>query len=119
MSIISERVDGTWNRAIVAGVEPNHFIISHLIEGAIICFIQFTIFVAYILFMLAPQVTWNTAIVASAILLFVGNAGVAFGLLVSIVTDTVTASFMVSQIFCYPAAFISGEYIWMILNCLI
>lgn len=109
MSIISERVDGTWNRAMVAGVNPNHFIISHLIEGVIICLLQFLLYVIYTLFFLAPTVTWNMVILTSAVLLLEAVAGVAFGLFVSIVTDTVMASFVVAQFFVYPASFLSGK----------
>jgi hypothetical protein len=78
-------------------------------EGMIICFIQFSLYVVYTIFILAPQVTWNTAILVSLLLLSVGISGVAFGLFVSIVTETVMASFVVAQFFCYPATFISGK----------
>jgi type III secretory pathway component EscR len=109
MSIITERSDGTWDRAIVAGVKPFHFIISHLTEGMAIGFIQFLIYTIYLNFVLTPVLTTNIFLLASLILLLSMTVGVTFGLLVSIVTGTVMGAFIVGQVFCFPAVFISGK----------
>lgn len=94
---------------MVAGVNPNHFIVSHLIEGVIICLLQFLLYVVYTLCFLTPVVTWNMVVLTSSVILLEAVAGVAFGLFISIVTETVMASFVVAQFFVYPASFVSGK----------
>lgn len=110
ISIITEKLDGTWNRTLVAGAKPYHFVLSHLIEGSIIMFIQFLEYVCYLLIFLSTNLTWNSGIILSIILLLIGMSGLVFGLLLSIVTHSVMASLMISQIFVYPVSFISGEF---------
>lgn len=109
MSIITERTDGTWDRAIVAGVQPYHFIVSHLIEGIAIGFLQFLMYAVYMNFILAPVLTSNVFYLVSMILLFQTVSGVTFGLFVSTITRSVMAAFIVAQVFCYPVVFISGK----------
>lgn len=72
-------------------------------------FIQFLEYASYSLLFLSTNLSWNTAILLSVLLLLMGMAGLVFGLLLSIVTQSVMASLMLSQIFVYPVSFISGE----------
>lgn len=109
ISIIAQKLDGTWNRTIAAGAKPHHFLISHLMEGSIVMAFQLLEYAVYTLFFLTPNLTWNSAILMTLLLLFIGFAGLAFGLLSSIVTSTVLASIIFTQVFVYPASFISGE----------
>lgn len=107
--MISQRVDGTWNRAIVAGAKPYHFLISHLIEGTAIVFIQFLEYAIYTLVFLSTNLSWNSAILMCSLLFLSGMAGLVFGLFLSVTSSSVMASLMLSQIFVYPVSFLSGE----------
>lgn len=108
-SIISERADGTWNRVMAAGVRPNHFIISHLIEGSIITALQFFEWAIYAIFFLPPSITLNASLLTALLLLLTGISGLCFGLFVSVAAKTVMSSLVVSQNFIYPTSFISGN----------
>jgi ABC-2 type transport system permease protein len=108
MSIITERSDGTWDRALVAGVRPYHFIISHLTEGMVIGFLQFLMYAVYMNFILTPVLTFNIFVLVTLILFLQTASGVTFGMFVSTITGTVMGAFIVAQVFCYPIVFISG-----------
>lgn len=114
MSVISERADGTWYRFIAAGVKPNQFIISHFLEGFIVMIIQFGEYFCYINFMLSPQLSLISTILISLLVFLTGICGLVFGLLMSIVNETVMGSFVVAQFFIYPAIFISGKFTFQI-----
>lgn len=111
MSIVSERVTGTWNRALAAGVSPYHFLLSHLIEGLTILMIQFVEFAAYAVIFLLPDQRLSTIVTISAILFMSQLNGLVCGLLYSIVMKSAMASFMFTQFSVYPATFVSGKLI--------
>ena len=69
-SMIDERATGIWSRAIVAGVTPSQFLISHLIEGVAVMMIQFVELSSYILLFLFPPLTWKATVLLLLILLF-------------------------------------------------
>lgn len=112
ISIITSRTDGTWDRTIVAGALPHHFLWAHLLEGLMITILQCLEYVCYVIFFFPASLTVNSATLISLLLLFTGLTGLTFGLLLSIVMTTVMEAFMISQFFVYPASFISG---WLIL----
>lgn len=62
------------------------------------------------LIFLSSQLTLNSMMLASLILFLDGLAGLCFGLFLSVVTQTVTASLLVSQNFVYPTNFVSGNF---------
>ena len=94
---------------MAAGVHPNHFLLSHLIEGSLIMLVQFAEYVIYSLFFLSTELTMSSRMLLALLLIFAGTTGVTFGLFISIVTKTVMSSLIVSQSFIYPTSFISGE----------
>ncbi|CRK87266.1 CLUMA_CG001068, isoform A [Clunio marinus] len=108
VGIITQRADGTWNRIIVAGATPIHFLLSHLIEGTLILLIQCLEFYLYITIFLTPTINIDSAITIGLILFGVGFSGLTFGLLTSVIMTTVMSSLMFSQIIAYPLGFISG-----------
>lgn len=106
--MISERVDGIWNRVIVAGVTPQQFLFSHLIEGMVVVIIQLIENSVYFLVFLLPALSWNAKSLVLLILFLTGTAGVMFGLILSVICDSVGAYLYSSQVFLYPAMFICG-----------
>lgn len=107
--MIIEKVDGTWNRVIVAGVNPTHFLVSHLIEGLVVMLIQSVPSILFVVFFLTEGLTWSAMLLMVLFLLLDGIAGILFGLLVSLVVKTVGASIYANMGFINPTMFISGE----------
>lgn len=94
----------------MAGVEPVHFLLSHLIEGLFITTIQFAEYSIFVIFVFSSQVlSWDAALLLSFLLFLTGAAGLLFGLLLSIVMSTSLGSFFLAQFFVYPATFLSGK----------
>jgi ABC-type multidrug transport system permease subunit len=108
-AVISERAEGTWNRVLAAGVDPRDFLISHLIVGFFTSLVQFAEWFGYIFVFLSAQITLNSLLVSSLLLFMNGLAGLCFGLFLSVVTNSVTTSLLVSQNFIYPTNFVSGK----------
>lgn len=108
-SILTERALGTWNRSLVAGVYPHHILISYIIEGLSIFFIQFVEFSAYTIYFLSSKLSWNSIFLVSLVLLMTGINGVFFGLICSIAMNSALASFITIQFGAYPASYVSGE----------
>lgn len=108
LSMITTRIGGTWNRSLVAGAKPIHFLWSHFMEGLIIVLIQQLEYSFYTIFIFEPNLSLSASILLPLLLLSVGLAGLCFGLMLSAVMGTVMESFMISQFFVYPASFISG-----------
>lgn len=108
-SMLGERVEGTWQRCIVAGARPSLFLWSHLIEGVILLMITFVIYAGYSLLFLVPGLKLDSAILLSLLILGCGAVGLLFGLMFSTIMDTVKSSMMITLFSAYPATFISGE----------
>lgn len=107
----TERLSGTWNRSLVAGAKPVHFLLSHLVEGAMILMIQFIEYLIYLNFFLTPApLTLNGTILLSTLLLLNGIAGLTFGLLLSIAMKTTMAAFAAAQFLVFPVTYVSGEF---------
>lgn len=106
--MIDERATGVWNRAIVAGVKPSQFLISHLIEGIAVMIIQFVELSVYVLFFLFPSLTWKATVLSLFILFEMGVAGVVFGIFVSVISDDIAASMHINQSFMKIGFFTCG-----------
>lgn len=106
--MITSRLGGTWNRSLVAGAKPLHFLWSHFIEGLIIVLIQLIEYVCYTLFFFAPNLSLSASILLPLMLINIGLVGLTFGLLLSSAMDTIMESFLTSQFVVYPVSFISG-----------
>lgn len=109
VSIITQRLDGTWNRTIVAGAKPYHFVISHIIEASLILLFHILVYVIYALMFLSKALTWSSTILIILLLLFVGLSGLSLGLAVSAISTTTVESLIFAQLLLYPSLFISGE----------
>jgi ABC-type multidrug transport system permease subunit len=107
--MIDERKSGVWSRAIVAGVKPSQFLVSHLIEGFVIMLVQFIELSVYILCFLLPPLTWKATGLLLLIFLVTGIAGIVFGVLVSLLAHDVSVSMHINQSFTKITIFICGE----------
>lgn len=110
ISMISERVGGVWNRCLVAGARPVHFLLSHLLEGMLIMTIQFIEYMFYIIFLLSPMMSLKATVLLSTLVFLNGTAGLLFGLLISIVMGSVLTAFALGQFLVFPVAYVSGEF---------
>lgn len=86
-----------------------HFFWAHFLEGLVIMMLQFLEYLCYTIFFLQTTLTLNSSVLLSLLLLFTGLTGLTFGLLLSVVMETVMQAYMVAQFFIYPTSFISGE----------
>lgn len=84
VSINSERGSGTWNRCIVAGARPIHFLMSHLLEGLLVMVIHVTEYSIYALVFLQPSLNFESAVTLCFLMLCAVLTGILFGLLCSV-----------------------------------
>jgi ABC-type multidrug transport system permease subunit len=109
ISVVSDRLDGNWNRILVAGADPSHFVISHLAEGLALMLIVFAQYTGYATIFLSPELSAEGMVLVSMLLFLVSINGIVFGLFFSIIMDSVKASMLITMFSAYPATFISGK----------
>lgn len=109
VSINYDKIEGTWNRSLVAGARPSHFLIAHMIEGSVIMFLQCAVYVVYNLFFLGTSLNLTSSIVLALVLVFTGFAGVSWGLLCSVMVTNTIGAICLGQMLIYPVIFLSGE----------
>jgi ABC-type multidrug transport system permease subunit len=108
-SMIDERASGVWHRALAAGVKPRHFMLSHLIEGVLLVIINFIIYSTFALVFLLPKLSLQASSLMLLILALNAIAGTIFGLFVSVIFDSVSASQYVNQALVVPMTCICGS----------
>lgn len=107
LALIEDRLGGVWNRFAVAGVKPYQFLISHLISGSCLMFLQaleFIIFAIYLSF----EYSFNFIMLISLLLILMGLCGVIYGLMISVLTDSTLVSSFASLLALYPFLCLSG-----------
>lgn len=109
LSIVAQRVDGSHDRLLVAGVEQQYIFISYFVEGLTIMLIQLMEFTTYTIFIFAPQITHNAKILISLLLFFDGLIGLVLGLLISTVSRSTMHAFSLCQLCILPTALLSGK----------
>jgi hypothetical protein len=107
--MVSDRIDGIWNRTLVAGAKPIHFLISRLIEGFFLASLTFLLYSGYALFVLAPELSTSSRVLLCFLIAAVGWSGFLCGLLFSTVLDSTKTSMLFTLFSAYPATFISGK----------
>lgn len=109
--MIDERRGGFWGRAVVAGVKPSQFLVSHLIEGVSVMLLQFAELSVYILVFLLPTLSWKATGILLLLLLTIGFAGVIFGILVSLLSHEVSVAMHINQTFTKITIFLCGKLV--------
>lgn len=106
--IITERCSGLWNRLIVAGVTNRQLLFFHFFEALLISLIQYCELVIYVLFEL-NAFTWDLLVTVILLIFLNGIAGIAAGILTSLLSRTVTESIYAGQMVLFPSLFLCGE----------
>lgn len=107
-AFISDRLDGIWNRVLLAGVVPSEFLAAHIVTNTAVMVLQSVEFVVVTKYIYALENQGSSWLVISLIFL-VGIAAIMYGLAVSILAkDFTTATFASSLIF-YPMMIMCGE----------
>lgn len=110
-SIFAGKVDGTWDRTIVAGVSPVQYLWAIFLEGTCLMLLQSFEMYIYVVFFLSPSMTCNSYILVAILLMLTGLAGLSFGLLISVLSNSSLQAITAVQFFYFPATFLSGESI--------
>lgn len=105
-----DRQEGIWNRSLAAGVKPALFLISHLVEGLAITFGQVVVAAIYLIFFMGTPISAKDAVLVTILLIFVGVAGLTFGLLCSTTMEDPQTAVYASQTMLYPIYFLSGKF---------
>lgn len=107
--MLTERVDGVWNRIIVAGVSPFHFLVSHMVEGLIIVTFQFIQTAIYVFLVFSSEMSFGSNFLLLSTLLMIEIAGVCFGLFLSAAVTKLAVSYSLVFSFTFSVVFVSGE----------
>lgn len=108
-AFISDRLDGVWNRVLLAGVDPIEFLLSHIVFNIFIVILQTAEFHVIATYVFELENIGNYWLVMALILL-VELAAIIYGLAVSILSkDYMTATFSSSLIF-YPMIMMCGIF---------
>lgn len=109
-TINKDRLEGIWNRCVVAGVKPEFVLISRLVEGSLILLAQIIVVATYLIFFMGTPISAKSAAMVVVLLVFVGFAGLTFGLLCSASFENPQAALYASQAMVYLLYFLSGEW---------
>lgn len=106
-ALIGDRIDGIWNRVLLAGVDPVEILIAHIISNSAIMILQCMQFLIFTnIFDLEVRGSIWTVML---LIVLVGFAAIVYGLAVSIfANDFMTATFASSIIF-HPMMIMCGE----------
>jgi ABC-2 type transport system permease protein len=91
-TIMIERSDGIWNRAIVAGVKQRQFYISQLIQGFIVLIVQLTTCNLFLYSFVVDTASFASKSLIFLIYVLSGVFGIVTGFLIPTVLDNIVAS---------------------------
>lgn len=107
-AFIADRLDGIWNRVVLAGADPGEIFLSHVISNSAIMILQsleFLLLTKYIYKLENLGTDW----IVMLMIVMVGLSAIIYGLAVSSQTDNyMTATFGSSLIF-YPMMIMCGK----------
>lgn len=107
-AFVSDRLDGVWNRVLLADVDPFDILVSHIISNMfnVVLLCGDVYFVSMYVYDLENQ---GSSLIVSSMLLLTGVEAILYGLAVSILSkDYVTATFASTVIF-YPMLVMCGK----------
>jgi ABC-type multidrug transport system permease subunit len=108
-AFISDRLDGVWNRILLAGVDPIEVFMSHIIFSSFVVGLQTVEFVIVTTYFFELENLGNYWLVMTLIVL-VGLSAILYGIAVSILSnDYMTATFSSTLIF-YPMMIMCGIF---------
>lgn len=108
-AFVNDRVDGIWDRTLLAGVRPIEILISHIITNmSIMCLqsIEFFIVSRYIY----QMENRGNDITVGILIMLVGLTGIIYGLAVSILSKSFVVSQFLSTLIFYPMIIFCGIF---------
>eukprot|EP01136_Pigoraptor_vietnamica_P017299 Opistho-1_new@62267 len=110
LAFVLERKDGLLDRMWGAGVRPVEVLLGHVITQSLVLMVQTTLLLFFALFVFKVPLEGSLALVALAVML-IGLAGMAYGILISAVSQDEIAAIQVALGSFYPVLLLSGV-IW-------
>lgn len=107
-AFISDRLDGIWNRVLLAGVVPCEFLAAHVITNTAIMLLQSVEFVIVTKYIYELENRGSSWLVISLIFL-VGVSAIMYGLAVSILANDFTTATFASSLIFYPVMIMCGK----------
>ncbi|XP_023938572.1 ABC transporter G family member 23 [Bicyclus anynana] len=105
--MISDRLEGVWERSAVAGVQPKEMLQVHIVLQSIVILVQ--TFEMMIVAYLGYKLPYKGSLVTIACLLFLqGLGGMCFGFLLSVLCSSYTLSFFIATGSFYPMILLCG-----------
>lgn len=105
---ITDRLEGIWDRTLVAGISTTELLLAHIITQSSVMFLQCIEIVILSAFIFDTQNHGDNATVI-VLLMMLGFAGMLYGLFISIFCDSHTmANFMATGSF-YPMIILCGK----------
>lgn len=111
IAMIDDRQSGLWLRALTAGVAPYQFVFSHLVTSTGIMIIQSIEFVVYSHLVVADPHRWSFIVVVPLLIFLVGLSGILFGLVISMLSDSILLATTISTVVAFPFILISGKQV--------
>lgn len=106
--ILQDRLEGIWDRSIIAGVTASEILITHFVTQLILLLLQITEILS-VVFLIFETANNGSTITMLALIILQGVCGMCFGLWISTVTTMHTFANFVSTGSFYPMVLISGE----------
>ncbi|CRL04755.1 CLUMA_CG017815, isoform A [Clunio marinus] len=110
MCLIDDRRSGVWHRSLVAGANPFQFFLSHLVIGSAIATLQALEFVVYAVLVGNDVDTWRFILLFTTLIILLGLAGILYGLVISVSTDSSLVASYFSVMIAYPFMCLSGVF---------
>jgi ABC-type polysaccharide/polyol phosphate export permease len=103
-----DRSSSFWDRCMVFGVKPKHFLIAHLIECFLIVVIQFVEVAIYSIFFLLDTTSFISNVLILTMFLATGIFGLSFGAFIAVVFDSTIVALSLCSGFSFYLFYVSG-----------
>jgi ABC-type multidrug transport system permease subunit len=108
ISMIDERACGVWDRLTVSGIDPKHFLVSHVIQGLLVMFSQFVQFGVFCIFFMGFELSLKAKFLLLMVLLSIGTAGVSLGGLCSLLLKKCSSLILIQGHLLFSTQFFCG-----------
>lgn len=114
IGLLHDRLEGTWERTIVAGAKPYHFLMSRIIEGLFLMLITFVVFGGYAIWYLIDELTFSSAILLFLLMMVSASVGMTTGILFSIYISSPREAMTLTLLMAFFATFLSSKFLTFI-----
>ncbi|KAG5671813.1 hypothetical protein PVAND_001988 [Polypedilum vanderplanki] len=106
-ALIGDRVDGIWNRTLVAGTQPLELILSHLVPCTVLMLIQCTEYFLLLVYYFRDNPNSNIFL-SGCLFLLLGICGLIYGISVSVYADSYSIALFLSTVIFIPVLGVAG-----------